>query len=130
MGISRDITYETIRNLRLNGGVIYNDAKACYDRIIENVSNLALIHQGLPINITTLHSQTFQSIEYTIKHKLGLGSNTHKHNQPAPIYGVGQSACDAPARWGFLCDALIKVYKSLGTDAIIHASISDIITNL
>jgi hypothetical protein len=51
ISVSRVITYETIRNLRLNGGVIYNDAKACYDRIIENVSNLALIHQGLPIKI-------------------------------------------------------------------------------
>jgi hypothetical protein len=130
MGVSLVITYETIRKIRLNGGVIYNDSKACYDRIIENVSNLALIHQGLRIKIAKLHSQTFHSIEYTIKHKLGLGANTHKHTQPAPIYGVGQGACDAPARWGFLCDALIKVYKSLGTDAVIHASISDIITNL
>jgi hypothetical protein len=89
MGISQVITYETIRNQRLHGGVIYNNAKACYNRIIENISNLAVRHQGLPNNIAKLHCQTFQSIEYTIKHKLGLGVNTHKHNHPSPIYGVG-----------------------------------------
>jgi hypothetical protein len=42
MGISKVLTYETIKNMRLNGGVVYNDAKACYDRIIENLSNIAL----------------------------------------------------------------------------------------
>jgi hypothetical protein len=35
-----------------------------------------------------------------------------------------------PARWGFFFDALIKVYKNLGTDAIIQASISELSTNL
>jgi hypothetical protein len=69
-------------------------------------------------------------INYTINHKLGIGVNTHKHKSPAPIYGVGQGACDAPARWEFLCEALIKVYKLLGTNAFIHLSISDLVTNL
>jgi hypothetical protein len=124
------ITYKSIRNLRLHGGVIYNDAKACYDGIIENVSNLALVHHGLPKRIAKLYCQTFQSIKYTIKHKLGLGSNTHKHKHPAPVYGVGQGASDAPARWGFICDALINIYKNLGTDAVIQTSISKLITNL
>jgi hypothetical protein len=98
MGISKVITYETIRNLQLFGGIVYNDAKACYDCIIENLSNLAQLHQGLPISIDKMHAYTFQQIEYIIEHKLGMSTNSRKHNQPAPIYGVGQGACDAPAR--------------------------------
>ena len=84
---------------------MYNDAKACYDRIVENISNMSLLREGLPIEIAKLHSQTFHSIEYQIKHKQGIGSQSHKHNNPAPIYGVGQGSTDASARWSFLSDA-------------------------
>jgi hypothetical protein len=94
------------------------------------VSHLVVRHQGLPKKIAKLHRQTFQTIEYTIKHKLGLGANTHKHKHSSPVCRVEQGAFNAPFRWGFLCDALIKIYKNLGTDANIQASISELITNL
>jgi hypothetical protein len=47
LAASRVITYESIRLQRLQGAVLYNDAKACYDRIIENISNL-LNNLGCP----------------------------------------------------------------------------------
>jgi hypothetical protein len=37
MGTNTVITNETCRLQRLKGAVMYNDAKACFDRIIENV---------------------------------------------------------------------------------------------
>jgi hypothetical protein len=129
MGIHKVVVYETIRLQRLYGGVIFNDAKACYDRIIENISNIALLHQGLPIKIAKLHYQTFSQINYTIKHKLGLSTTSHKHKCPAPVYGVGQGACDAPGRWGFICDALIKVYKNIANNAEVISPISNISAN-
>jgi hypothetical protein len=130
MGTCKVIMYEIIRIQRLSGGVIYNDAKACYDRIIENLSNLALLQHGLQLPIAQLHATRFQQIKYFIKHKLGISSNSHQHNHPAPVFGVGQGACDAPSCWCFICDALIKVYKSLGTDAIILSSITNMLDDL
>jgi hypothetical protein len=103
--------FETIRLQRLSGAVLYNDAKASYDRVIENISNLALMKQGLPIEVTKLHAQTFQQLTYFIKHGLGIGDKPHSHNQPKPVYGVGQGSTDAPSRWGFLCDPLLELYK-------------------
>jgi hypothetical protein len=130
MGLGKVVTYEIICNMRLNAGVMYNNAKVCYDRIIENLSNIELHHQSLPKKIATLHALTFCQIEYQIKHKLGISQATHKHNSPAPVYGVGQGACDAPDQWGFVCDALIKVYKNQGSDATIISAISKLIANL
>jgi hypothetical protein len=66
----RVFMFETIRLQRLSGAVLYNDAKTCYDRVIENISNLALMKQGLPIELAKLHAQTFQQIQYYIKHRL------------------------------------------------------------
>jgi hypothetical protein len=90
---------------------------------------LALLRKGLPKKIAKLHHQTFTQIQYNFKHKLGISLSSHSHNKPAPVYGVGQGACGAPVRWGFVCDALIKVYKSLGIDAVIISSLSKLITN-
>jgi hypothetical protein len=59
LAASRMITYESIRLQRLQGAVLYNDAKACYDRIIENLSNLSLLKEGLPIELAKLHAQTY-----------------------------------------------------------------------
>jgi hypothetical protein len=108
---------------------MYNDAKACYDRIIENASNLTLLREGLPIQIPNLHAQTFSQIEYRIKHKLGIGSISHSNNQPSPIYEVGQGSTDASAQWSFLSDALIRAYNDEANDVIINSPISKATTN-
>jgi hypothetical protein len=49
LAINRVITYETIQLQCISGAVMYNDAKACYDRIVECISNLALLREGLLI---------------------------------------------------------------------------------
>jgi hypothetical protein len=129
LATSRTIVYETIRLQRLTAAVIYNDAKACFDRIVENLSNLTLLAEGLPIEIGRLHAQTFRSIRYHIKHKLGIGDETHSHDQPSPVHGVGQGATDAPGRWGFVGDALIRAYKLEAQQANITSPISLETTN-
>jgi Reverse transcriptase (RNA-dependent DNA polymerase) len=129
LAASRTLTYEAIRLQRLQGAVLYNDAKACYDRIIENISNLTLLKEGLPIQIAQLHAQTLSQIKYHIKHRYGIGTTTHGHKEPKPLYGVGQGATDSPARWGFLCDPLLNLYKKLATNARLQAQISKATSN-
>jgi hypothetical protein len=127
LAASRMLTFETIRLQRLSGAVVYNDAKACYDRVIKNISNLAL--QGLPVEIAHLHAQTFHRIQYFIKHKLGIGQTPHSHNNPKPVYGVGQGSTDAPEQWGFTCNPLLELYNELPSNATIQSPISTKNTN-
>jgi hypothetical protein len=108
---------------------MYNDAKACYDQIIENISNISLLREGLPIEIAKLHSQTFQLIQYLIKHKQGIGPVTHSHNKPEPVYGDGQGSTDASARWSLLSDAIFRVFSQYATDATIQSPITNKYTN-
>jgi hypothetical protein len=114
---------------RITGAAMYNEAIACYDRIIENLSNISLLRERLPIHIAKLHAQTVQQSEYYIKHKLGIGSTTYSNNCPKPVYGAGQGSTDASARWRFISDALIKAYSKKANDAIIHGPTSNITTN-
>jgi hypothetical protein len=60
---------------------------------------------------------------------LGIGNTSHGHLQPSPVYGVEQGSTDAPARWGFVCDHLINLYKQHASDAFIYAPISGVFTN-
>jgi hypothetical protein len=125
LATNRVLQYEIIRQQRLTAAVMYNDAKACYDRIVKNFSNLSLLREGLPREIAKLHSQTFNKIQYHIKHKLGIGPITHSNNNPSPIYGVGQGSTDASARWSFVSDALIRAFNTLSSDATIYSPINN-----
>jgi hypothetical protein len=83
LAASRVISYETILLQRIQATFLYNNAKACYDQVIENLSNLTLLRKGFPIQIAHLHSQTCHSINYLIKHILGIGNTSHNsHLQP------------------------------------------------
>jgi hypothetical protein len=56
LAASRVLTYKTIRLQNLYGAVVDNNANACYDWIIENLSNLTLLREGLPLHIAQIHS--------------------------------------------------------------------------
>lgn len=123
------ITYETCRLQRLQGGIMYNDAKACFDRIIENLSNMTCQNAGTPEAILNLHHKTFRDIKYIIKHRYGLSNYINGHNAPDPFYGVGQGAGDSCTRWGFISDAIIKAYNRRSHSAQIKSPISHIFSD-
>lgn len=108
---------------------MYNDAKACFDRIIENLSNMTCLNAGAPTEVLNLHHRTFKNMKYIIKHRYGLSNFVNGHNQPDPFYGVGQGADDACTRWGFISDALIKAYHIQSHSAKINSPISNIFSD-
>lgn len=121
--------YETCRLQRRTGGIMYNDAKACFDRIIENISNISCMREGLPIEIAKLHNQTFKNIKYYIKHRGGIGEKPNQHSDEDPFYGVGQGSGDAGTRWGLISDCIIWAYNKLSSDAKITGPISKLTIN-
>jgi hypothetical protein len=129
LATNKVITYETIRRQKLTGAVMYNDAKACYDRMVENISNISPLREGLPPAIAKLHAQTFSKLKYYIKHKLGIGTTPHGHLKPQPISGMGQGSTYASARWSFISDALIRAFNTSANDATIHNPISQTTLN-
>jgi hypothetical protein len=92
------ITHEICRTQRLNGAIVYNDAKACFDRIIENVSNLTCLREGLAPEIALLHAQTLSKMQYYIKTQTESSSTFNGHLQPDPFLGSGQGAGDSKTR--------------------------------
>jgi hypothetical protein len=127
--VSTTILYKTIKLQHTSGGVMYNDAKACFDRIVENLSNIACAQAGAPHNVLKIHSKCLHDAQYIIKHKYGLSKRFNQHNNPKPFLGVGQGAGDSSTRWGFLSDLIIKAYRHKSHSAGLYSSISKIYTD-
>jgi hypothetical protein len=124
MATNTILTHEICRIQQLQGAVIYNDAKSCFERIIENISNIACIREGLAPEIASLHAQTLQHMKYYINTQYGCGHSHNSHMKPDPFLGLEQGAGDSMARWGFISDALIWAYNKQAISARITAPIS------
>jgi hypothetical protein len=61
---------------------LYNDAAACFDRIIENISNATLIREGLSPKFAQLHSQTLTTAKYYIETSNGVSKTPNGHGLP------------------------------------------------
>jgi hypothetical protein len=118
------ITNEIICLQKLNCVTIFNDAAACFDRIIENISNLTLMREGLHPKVAKLHSQTLASAKYYIKTKMGISAKPNGHNNPAPFYGTGQGAADSMPRWCILSDLIIRLYINKAKSNNLYSPIS------
>jgi hypothetical protein len=105
------ITTETVCLQKKIGATLYNDAAACFDRIIENISNATLMSEGLNPTIAKLHAQTLEKASYHIKTKYGVAETANGDMRPEPFYGTGQGAADSMPRWGILSDLIIRLYK-------------------
>lgn len=122
------LTYKICRNQQLIGGLIYNDAKECFDRIVTNLSNLSCRREGLPLPLAKLYASTLSQIKYYLRHKGGISAQFNTHSAK-PFHGAGQGAGDSPARWCFISDNLIRAYKKNTPSTLIRSPISLLDTN-
>jgi hypothetical protein len=118
------ITSEVICLQRKTGATLYNDAKACFDRIIENISNVTLMSEGLNPKIAKLHTQTLTRAKYHIKTGHGISKMANGHMNPEPFYGSGQGAADSMPRWALLSDLIIKLYNKMSKSERVLSPIS------
>jgi hypothetical protein len=123
------MNYETCNLQRLCGGITYNDAKSCYDRIPENLANISALKEGLAPQLAQLHSKTMSQMKYHLKHQYGIAKNPNFHSSEHQFHGAGQGAGDAPARWGFISDNAIVSYNQTSTPAILISPITKITTD-
>jgi hypothetical protein len=123
------ITHEVCRLQRLEGAIIFNDAKACFDLVIECFSNITCMREGLPRTIAQLHSQTLATAKYYLKTSHGIAPKANGHMQPDPFLGTGQGAGDSMARWGFVSDAIIRTYNRQAKSEPIYSPISPVFSN-
>ena len=91
----------------------FNDAKSCYDRLIEPQTNISLRAIGCPTKILMLHSQVHQHMKFYIKTANGIAPEFSCHSIMGPFWGAGQGACDASARCTATSSTMFHAYDIL-----------------
>ena len=100
-------------NMRLQPSVgMYNDAEACYDRLVESVTNLSLRAIGCPKEHLQLHSEVHQNMKYYIKTSNGIHDEYSCHKD-YHFWGAGQGACDASARCTAATATIFDTYQQI-----------------
>ena len=69
-----------------------NDAKVCFDRIINNHSTLHSRRFEISDKVCKIHSTTLRNIQYRVQTALGITSCHYQITPHAPIHGSGQGA--------------------------------------
>jgi hypothetical protein len=79
-----------MRLTRTDDETFDNDAKACYDRIIPNLTSICAQRLDMkPIN-AKLHSVILQQAEYTVKSTSGTSRKWYSSTGVGPVYDLGQ----------------------------------------
>ena len=110
---------ETHRLTFHNLVILQNDAKACFDRIINNHSTLHSRKFEIPDKVCKLHSTTLRNIQYRVQTALGIASCHYQNTLKAPAHGSGQGAGLSCTKWVFISVPMMETLEQLNKGCII-----------
>ena len=102
--LNKMLSLDMIRYYAEPAGLIDNDAKACYDRIIPYLTAFMLRRLGMPFFISRFMCNVLRDMEYRIK--LNNGMSKQYSNKNIPIFGTGQGAGWSPSCWAANSDVI------------------------
>lgn len=98
-GLLERLTFDLSKTLWTNLGVFDNDAKSCYDRIINGLAMIAARRLGMPSWPIATHAGVLQAMQYTVKTKYGVSDRYITSLSHAILVGTGQGSGASPAVW-------------------------------
>ena len=96
---------------KTNGGAFDNDAKACYDRIIANCTNICAQRLGLPEKACRVHATLLREAKYRLKTMLGISETSYTSSDEFPLYGPGQGGTGSAFIWAIVSAIILEIMK-------------------
>ena len=109
------LTYDLSRILRSNLGTFDNDAKSCYDRIINSIAMLAAKRLGMPDTVIATHAGILWALQYSVKTMFGISEGFYKSHENKVLFGTGQGSGASPAAWLSISIVLLACLRKLVT---------------
>ena len=107
------LTYDLTRIQRSNLGTFDNDAKSCYDRIINSVAMMAARRLGMPENQVATHAGVLKNMRYVVKTAYGVSESYIQSTSSVFLFGTGQGSGASPAIWLTLSTLMLDTLKEL-----------------
>eukprot|EP00957_Ditylum_brightwellii_P128962 9838129-Ditylum_brightwellii.AAC.1 len=93
------VTMDCFRLFCLNGAILTNDATACYDRMIPEVTPLHLQSLGLPEEAVKCSMLLNHNMCHHVKTTAGVSREHYRHKPGNKKYGEGQGKTSSPSNW-------------------------------
>ena len=107
------LTYDLTRITKSNLGTFDNDAKSCYDRIINGLAMLAARKFGMPTLAVQTHAGVLAAMEYSLKTSFGISELSIQSTPSSFLFGTGQGSGASPSVWLTISTTLLQALKSL-----------------
>jgi hypothetical protein len=118
------LSFDLIRQARMDAAIFSNDAKSCYDRIVHSIASILMQQQNVPASaciyvFTTLHSLYHTVMTIYDDSKSGYGGTLWA----VPYSGVRQGNGTGPAIWAVASSPVLKMMKYKGFGFMYKTSI-------
>jgi Reverse transcriptase (RNA-dependent DNA polymerase) len=112
---NKQLTFDIIRQRKLNASLLVLDAISCYDRISAPMAALSLRRQGTPSTTVSVMFKTLDAMKHYIRTASG-DSETFYSNETHGIrmHGILQGNGAGPMIWAMLSTPLLEYMRSKG----------------
>jgi hypothetical protein len=118
------ISFDFIRQARMDADMCSNDAKSCYDRIVYSITSIIMQHQNFPASSCICVFTTLQNLHYTVRTIYGDSKSSCGGTlREVPYSGVGQGNGAGPAIWAVVSTPVLKMMKDEGFGFMYKTSI-------
>lgn len=106
--LNKVVSFDIVRQTKVTGAFIENDAVGCYDRLVNNLVFLELRHLSLPVHVLKAVQDAWNHACHHIKTKYGYSQCTYTNTTKQPLFGPGQGSTTGPPLWGVVFCLLVK----------------------
>ena len=113
--VHKRLTYDIMRQTRINGALCSNDAMSCFDRIVHSVAILAYRRLGIPHPPLHCMFESIQNMTHSIRTSFGDYKWTiSSKGTLIPYQGILQGNGASPATWVVLSTPLLNMMRKAG----------------
>jgi hypothetical protein len=107
------LSYDLTRLLRTNLGTFDNDAKSCYDRVVNGIAMLVSRRLGMPAPAIATHAKVLERMKYYLKTAFGISDSYIQTTNSDFLFGTGQGSGASPAVWLLISTVMLSVLAKI-----------------
>jgi hypothetical protein len=122
--LNKILSFDLIRQARVDAAICSNDDKSCYDRIVHAIASIMMQHQNVPPSSCICELSMLQNLHQTVRTVYGDSKSGYGGTLWAvPYFGVGQGNGAGPAIWAVASTPVLKMMKDEGFGFMYKTSI-------
>jgi hypothetical protein len=106
--LNKVLTYDLVRQTKVSGAFIENDAMGCFDRLVNTLVFLELRHLCVPLTVVQSMRMSWESASHHIKNAYGCLDTTYSISKEVPLFGPRQGSTTGPDLWGIMFRLIAK----------------------